>query len=88
MTPELIDSGVSICVVEVVRMRTVRFGLLLSEREREALARLTEAEGELSKSVVVRRLIRREAKRRGLLLPVDQPAPAQSEQGQVGAQCR
>jgi hypothetical protein len=52
-------------------MRTVRFGLILSEAEREALARLTEAEGELSQATVVRRLIRREARERGLWLVKD-----------------
>jgi len=63
-------------------MRTVRFGLLLTEAERKALARLTEAEGELSKAVVVRRLIRQEAKRRGLWSPADQHAEVQAQAGQ------
>jgi len=48
-------------------MRSVRFGLVLTEREKHALAKLTEAEGDLSQAAVVRRLIRQEAQRRGLL---------------------
>ena len=47
-------------------MRSVRFGLVLTEAEKRALVRLAEAEGGRSRAAVVRRLIRREAHRRGL----------------------
>ena len=43
-------------------VRTKRFGLILSAREQEALRRLAEAEGDLSGSAIIRRLIRREAR--------------------------
>jgi hypothetical protein len=51
-------------------MRSERFGLILSEHEKEALARLAEADGGLSAAALVRRLVRQEAKRRGLWPPV------------------
>lgn len=56
-------------------VRTVRFGLVLSEREREALTWLAQIEGGLSEADVLRRLLRREAKERGFLPPADH-APA------------
>ena len=46
--------------------REVRFGLLLSEDESVALTRLAEDEGGLSQGAMVRKLIRTEARRRGL----------------------
>ena len=50
-------------------MRTVRFGLLMGERERLALELLARTEGEFSRAAIIRRLIREEAKRRGLIPP-------------------
>lgn len=50
--------------------RTIRFGLVLSEREYQALLWLAQDEGGLSKAAVLRRLLRREAKERGFLPPV------------------
>jgi hypothetical protein len=59
-------------------MRSERFGLILSEREKEALARLAEADGGLSAAALVRRLVRQEARRRGLWpATTGQPTPAQ-----------
>jgi len=46
--------------------KTERFGLSLSPRERQALRHLAEVEGGLSQAALVRRLIRAEAKTRGL----------------------
>lgn len=46
--------------------RNVRFGLILSSLERQAVERLAEMEGGLSKAAIVRRLIREAAKQRGL----------------------
>ena len=46
--------------------RSIRFGLLLSLAEKQALARLAEAEGGVSQGAMVRNLIRREAQQRGL----------------------
>ena len=46
--------------------REVRFGLLMSEDESTALTHLAEDEGGLSQGAMVRKLIRTEARRRGL----------------------
>ncbi len=53
--------------------KTERFGLVLTPREKAALGKIAEAEGELSRATVLRRLIRAEAQRRGLW-------PAKAEQ--------
>jgi len=45
--------------------KSERFGLVLTPREKMALARIAEVEGELSQAAIVRRLIRAEAQRRG-----------------------
>ena len=47
-------------------LKTERFGLSLSPRERQALKHLAEVEGGLSQAALVRRLIRNEARERGL----------------------
>lgn len=49
--------------------RPVRFGLLLNTAEKQALVRLAETEGGLSQSAMVRSLIRRAARDRGLWSP-------------------
>jgi hypothetical protein len=54
-----------------------RLALRVLRRDKEALRRLAAAEGE-AMSVIVRRLIRREAQRRGLLPPGDVQAQAQA----------
>ena len=46
--------------------RKTRFGLVLSADEREALARLAEREGGLSRAATIRRLLRRAAHEHGL----------------------
>ena len=46
--------------------REFRFGLLISAVEKQALDRLAEAEGALTRAATVRRLIRIEARKRGL----------------------
>lgn len=46
--------------------RTDRFGLILSVKEKQALAKLAEAEGGLSHAALIRRLIRNAARARGL----------------------
>lgn len=46
--------------------RSERMGLMLSPREKDAVRRLAEVEGGLSQAALVRRLIRREARRLGL----------------------
>ncbi len=46
--------------------RSERLGLVLSPREKDAVRRLSEVEGGLSQATLVRRLIRREARRLGL----------------------
>jgi hypothetical protein len=48
--------------------RPVRFGLVLSEAERNALAQLARAEGDLSMAATIRRLIHVTARKRGLLI--------------------
>jgi hypothetical protein len=52
--------------------RPIRFGLLLSTSEERALARLASFEGGMSKAAMVRNLIRREARDRGLWAPPDE----------------
>lgn len=47
-------------------MRRARFGLILTDSEKRALERLAEAEGGLSQAALLRRLVHREAKERGL----------------------
>lgn len=47
-------------------MRRERFGLVLLDREKRALERLAEAEGGLSQAALLRLLVRRAAKERGL----------------------
>jgi len=54
---------------------TERFAIAMSPRDRAALRRLADTIGE-AQAVIVRRLIRREAERRGLL-----PCPDQYAQG-------
>jgi hypothetical protein len=61
--------------------KTERFGLALSPAEKHALARLAEAEGGLSQAATVRRLIRREARQRGLWPPC-QCRVVQAQDGQ------
>lgn len=52
--------------------RSIRFGVLLNNAERQALARLAETEGGLSQGAMVRNLIRKEARERGLWSPPSQ----------------
>jgi hypothetical protein len=52
--------------------REVRFGLLMSEDESTALTHLAEDEGGLSQGAMVRKLVRAEARRRGLWPPTVQ----------------
>lgn len=49
--------------------RSIRFGLLLSSAEEQALAKLADSAGGLSKAAMIRNLIRREARERGILPP-------------------
>ena len=53
--------------------RKTRFGLLLSPRERRALAWLAQIEGGLSEAATLRRLIYKEARARGLYNDQEQP---------------
>mgnify|MGYP001123535006 CR=1 FL=1 len=63
--------------------RSIRFGLLLSSAEKQALARLAEAAGGLSQGALIRSLIRQEAHRRGLWHPDDQaPSPTPPNPGE------
>ena len=50
-----------------MKKRTEQFGMLLSGPEKEALRLLAEVEGGLSQAALLRRLIRREARRAGVL---------------------
>ena len=50
-------------------LRTERFGLVLSPTEKEAVIRLAELEGGLSRAALVRSLIRRAASEQGLWPP-------------------
>jgi hypothetical protein len=52
--------------------RTERFALKLCRAEKVALARLAEDEGGLSQAAMLRHLLRREARARGLWPPVTQ----------------
>ena len=62
--------------------RPIRFGLLLSTSEEQALARLASFEGGMSKAAMVRNLIRREARDRGLWAPPDEVnIPRRKEMG-------
>ena len=49
--------------------REFRFGLLLNTKEKKALARLAEDEGGLTRAATLRRLMRIEARKRGLWFP-------------------
>ena len=49
--------------------RTRQLGILVSPAEKAALKRLAEVEGGLSQAALVRRLIRKEAKRHGFWPP-------------------
>lgn len=51
--------------------REYRFGLLLNTAERQALDRLAEDEGGLTRAATLRRLMRTEAHKRGLWPPKD-----------------
>jgi hypothetical protein len=51
--------------------RKMRFGFVLCPAEKQALARLAEAQGGLSSADVLRRLIRREAQQLGFWPPSD-----------------
>ena len=63
--------------------RTERFGLILSPVEKSALAQLAEAEGGLSQAAILRHLLRRAARERGLWpLPLGQHGQAQERAGQ------
>ena len=53
---------------------TERFPVALSPRDKAALERLSSTMGE-TKAVIVRRLIRQEAQRRGLWPATNQPQP-------------
>lgn len=46
--------------------KSLRFGLVLTQAERRALARLAEVEGGLSHAATLRRLIRQAARQHGL----------------------
>lgn len=46
--------------------RTERLGVLVTPLEKAAVQKLAEAEGGLSQAALIRRLIRREARRQGL----------------------
>ena len=56
--------------------RTEYLGLVLSQGEKQLAKQLAEDDGGLSLAASIRRLIRAEAKRRGLWLPHQQPASA------------
>jgi len=58
---------------------TERLALKVLQRDKEALRRLAVVEGE-AMSVVVRRLIRKAARERGLLPPADRQAEAQVQE--------
>ena len=47
-------------------LRTEEFGLVMSSVEKQALKHLAEVEGGLSQAALLRRLIRQEARKRGL----------------------
>ena len=59
--------------------RSIRFGLLLSLAEKQALAQLAEAEGGVSQGAMVRNLIRREARQRGLWPSTDNDSATQTQ---------
>ncbi len=62
-------------------LRTEKFGLVLTEREKKALQRIAEDDGELSQSAIVRRLIRQEAMRRGVWEPSRAQEMLQADKG-------
>ncbi len=59
--------------------RSIRFGLLLSHAEKQALAQLAETEGGVSQGAMVRNLTRREARRRGLWPSTDNNSATQAQ---------
>jgi hypothetical protein len=62
--------------------RSIRFGLLLNQAERQALSQLAETEGGLSQGAMVRNLIRTEDRKRGLwALPLNGDAQPQPNAG-------
>jgi hypothetical protein len=61
-------------------LRTRRFGIVLSQAEKRTLERLAEAEGGLSQAAILRYLLRRAARERGLWPPpANQHAQADQE---------
>ncbi len=58
-------------------VKTERFGLVLTERERSALREIAAADGVDTQAAVLRRLIRQEARRRGMWPEGGQPQPSQ-----------
>lgn len=58
--------------IKIEDKRTERFGLIISPRERCALARLSTAEGGLSAGALIRKLIRNAARERGLWPTLEQ----------------
>ena len=71
--------------VEVIMDRTERFGLVLSPVEKRVLAQLAEVDGGLSQAATIRRLIRIEARERGLWPPVDQRGTHRRQMQEVRA---
>lgn len=61
-------------------LKQVRFGLVLTNSEKAVVEYLAEVDGGLSQAAVIRRLIRAEAKRQGLLLPAQQAQPDAARQ--------
>ena len=61
--------------------RQIRFGLLLRPDEKQALNRLAEVEGGLSRAATLRRLIRKAAHEKGLWPPADQQPQAEEVRG-------
>jgi hypothetical protein len=61
-----------------MKVRTARFGLVMTESERRALDLMAQEDGDASQAAILRRLIVSEAKRRGLWPPTATlPASAQ-----------
>ena len=56
-----------------MKRKVHRFGFVLTDDEKQALARLAEIEGGLSEAATVRRLIRRAANERGVWPLADLP---------------
>jgi hypothetical protein len=64
---------------------SVRFGLLLSPAEERALKRLAAYEGGLSKAAMIRNLIRREARERGLWVSLQADNGNQAQESHPGS---